>query len=400
MSRLTVARGSVHLAAGLGVVALLSLAPATASATILMVSDTGDTLAAGQLRTLLAAAADGDTILVPAGTIDLTLGTLVIGAHVTIVGAGPDLTTIDGGGLARVLDVPAGRSLVVSGLTLRRGVAATGVGGGIRNGGTLHVVDVVVEACDAEAGGGIGSAPASTTTVQSSTIRNNVTHGLTAIGGGVFNGGTMDIRESVIHDNLAGDTFASANGGGVGNASVLHLVNTTISGNRANANTGGGVFHAFSATTLTMVNTTIVYNRADANGTAGFGGGIGIMGTNASAVNTLIANNRVGAVTGRSADCSGTLDSLGHNLIEDADGCAIVGTLDGNILGERPRIAALDDNGGPTWTHALQPRSAAVDAGSVAHCAAVDQRGVRRPADGDRDGMATCDIGAFELVRR
>jgi hypothetical protein len=77
-----------------------------------------------------------------------------------------------------------------------------------------------------------------------------------------------------------------------------------------------------------------------------------------------------------------------------------VGTLDGNILGERPRIAALDDNGGPTWTHALQPRSVAVDAGSVAHCAVVDQRGVRRPADGDRDGIATCDIGAFELVRR
>jgi hypothetical protein len=134
MSRLSVARSSARLAAGLGIAGLLSLAPATASATVLIVSDTGDTLAAGQLRTLVAAAADGDTILVPAGTIDLTLGTLVIGAHVTIVGAGPDLATIDGGGLARVLDVPAGRSLVVSGLTLRRGVAATGVGGGIRNG--------------------------------------------------------------------------------------------------------------------------------------------------------------------------------------------------------------------------------------------------------------------------
>ena len=45
----------------------------------------------------------------------------------------------------------------------------------------------------------------------------------------------------------------------------------------------------------------------------------------------------------------------------------------------------------------LNAGSAAVDAGTNAGCPAVDQRGVRRPIDGDRNGVAVCDVGAFEL---
>jgi hypothetical protein len=41
--------------------------------------------------------------------------------------------------------------------------------------------------------------------------------------------------------------------------------------------------------------------------------------------------------------------------------------------------------------------SPAIDAGGGAGCLVTDQRGVGRPIDGDEDGTAACDIGAFEL---
>jgi hypothetical protein len=56
----------------------------------------------------------------------------------------------------------------------------------------------------------------------------------------------------------------------------------------------------------------------------------------------------------------------------------------------------LANNGGPTETMALHRMSVAIDAGSAAACPLTDQRGIARPQDGNRDGIAACDIGAFE----
>lgn len=93
-------------------------------------------------------------------------------------------------------------------------------------------------------------------------------------------------------------------------------------------------------------------------------------------------------------DCAGEVVSAGHNLIEDLTGCVVTGTLIGNITGVDPRLSILQDNGGPTNTHALLPGSPAIDAGDDAACAAppvsgVDQRGIARPQG------AHCDIGAL-----
>jgi hypothetical protein len=59
-----------------------------------------------------------------------------------------------------------------------------------------------------------------------------------------------------------------------------------------------------------------------------------------------------------------------------------------------PLLGPLQNNGGPTLTHALLAGSPAIDAVPLADCSGVtdDQRGVLRP-----QGPA-CDIGAFELV--
>lgn len=58
----------------------------------------------------------------------------------------------------------------------------------------------------------------------------------------------------------------------------------------------------------------------------------------------------------------------------------------------------LANNGGPTLTHALVPGSVAIDAVNDGTCPppATDQRGIRRPRDGNGDGGPACDIGSFE----
>jgi hypothetical protein len=60
--------------------------------------------------------------------------------------------------------------------------------------------------------------------------------------------------------------------------------------------------------------------------------------------------------------------------------------------------STLANNGGPTRTHALVAGSPAIDTVADGTCPPPnqDQRGVRRPQDGDNDGAAICDTGAFE----
>jgi hypothetical protein len=62
-----------------------------------------------------------------------------------------------------------------------------------------------------------------------------------------------------------------------------------------------------------------------------------------------------------------------------------------------PLLGPLQDNGGPTWTHALLPNSPAIDTGDNAQCPPTDQRNVPRPQDGNGDGESICDIGSYEL---
>ena len=46
----------------------------------------------------------------------------------------------------------------------------------------------------------------------------------------------------------------------------------------------------------------------------------------------------------------------------------------------------------------VNPMGQAIDSGNNITCETIDQRGWGRPVDGDEDGSAICDIGAYEYV--
>jgi len=155
---------------------------------------------------------------------------------------------------------------------------------------------------------------------------------------------------------------------------------------------GGGLY---SADTLTTDN-----GASAGNGVSAVGGSSvdDARPTGGSAVaissqlrNTILAGN---SSAHAGPDCSGILASAGYNLVQVVNGCAIAGDTTANIVGMDPLLRPLADNGGPTWTQALAPGSAAVDAGSCTRIGGaaitMDQRGIVRP-----QGVA-CDVGAYE----
>jgi len=222
-------------------------------------------------------------------------------------------------------------------------------------------------------------------------------------GGGIYNrdGDNIDILESTISGNSA-----TGDGGGVYNTESIDFVNSTISGNKAGGNGGGMHLDKSYATNQTnLFSVTISDNTADSDDD-GVGSGGGIFhqidqpGSPVSIENSIVAGNFTKTThDGADPDCAGDLTSGGFNLIGDmGTTCAgITDGVNGDIVNAQPRLGSLADNGGPTFTHALQIDSPAVDAGNPAGCAdnqdailSADQRGMVRPQGNG------CDIGAFE----
>src|SRR5262249_5019042 len=87
----------------------------------------------------------------------------------------------------------------------------------------------------------------------------------------------------------------------------------------------------------------------------------------------------------------GAFLSQGHNLSSDSGSGFL--TSPGDLINVNPLLGPLQDNGGPTRTHALLPGSPALEAGDNAEAPAYDQRGPGFP----RIAGAAIDIGAFEV---
>jgi CSLREA domain-containing protein len=326
------------------------------------------------------------TLTIPGGSEDFAAtGDLDIRASMTITGAG---AIIDGGGLDRVLHVIAG-SVNISGVTIRNGRSPGFGGGGIRNDATLRLSNSVLSGNSGSGNGG-GLRNAGSATLTNVTVSGNASG---SNGAGIFNEGTLSVTDGTIRDNVSGGVSGEGfwnNGGtatlsrvtvsgngstGILNSAALTLVNVTISGNAREGLRNDSFFGSTGSATLTNVTVT------------GNGGAANVVVTQGTVTlkNTLLA--------GPGPNCSGPVASQGHNL-DSGNTCGLAGS--GDLVNTNPMLGPLAANTGFTLTHALLPGSPAIDAGDDAGCPATDQRGIRRPVDGDGNTLRVCDIGAYE----
>jgi hypothetical protein len=316
------------------------------------------------------------------------------GAPVRLSGTGVEQNkAVDGGGLRVLGTLTADDGRI-------RFNQARGQGGGVSaDAVTLVRSDVSLNRADNSGGGVFAKSAALDRTVVFSNSGGND-------GGGLTVEGTARLTASTVHGNVTGGdggglnavhvvlnrstvsgNLATRAGGGL-SAVTADLTNSTVSGNTAGH--GAGLRLGFGGT---IRNSTIAFNHAGR-----FGGGIENEVGAVRVQNTIIARN-IAAEFGR--DVFGLFDSLGHNLVQDADSgnpaTDFTNPVNRDILGVDPQLAPLAINGGLTPTHALLAGSPAIDHGSNAGSPAVDQRGVLRPRDGDGNGIRIVDIGAFEV---
>jgi hypothetical protein len=398
----------------------------------IIVTNTNDS-GPGSLRQVLADANDGDTI-----------GFAVSGSN--------SLTVQRSKGSFRIFNVMQGHSIIIQGLTISLGSIPFAQGGGIflgdhvtatiadcsltnnytediggaiysegyGGGAMLTIINSIISCNTAGTTehGGMGAGiynNGSTLTIINSTVSNNTawkdTHNFGGYGGGILSGAgaMLEISDSSISGNQAG-----VGGGGLCILSGTATINnSTISGNTAGfefppTGFGGGIFNAGTAT---IVNCTISGNHAHGSQFKGGGEGGGIDDFRSLEIrNSSFSGNqadiRAGNVYGQSAQIGNTVlnagtpenlyggvSSLGYNVCSDNGSGFLNGP--GDQINTNPLLGPLQDNGGPTFTHALLPGSPAIDAGDP---------NFTPPPDYDQRGPGfvrvfngRIDVGSFEV---
>ena len=423
--------------------------------TVINTNDSGP----GSLRQALVNVNDGDTINFDSSLngqrITLTSGQLNVNKDVTISGPGAKNLAVDGNAQSRVFYVNPGKTVTIDGLSIANGHAVFSYGGGIYNeDAALTVTNCVLSGNDAYSGGGIRNQSVNsgaTLTVTNSTISGNSATG----GGGISNladGG--DATLTVTNSTISGNSGYIDGGGGIANyvvsgaTATLMITNSTISGNSASfaggiynsangsatltitnstisnnsaGGDGGGIFNEAlgGSATLTLTNSTISSNSAGDGGgifnyayvasvavltvsnstisgnSGGYGGGIFNTCLNASATLTIGDTILNAGDSGKNIynQYNGTVTSLGYNLSSDNGGGYLTGPSD--QTNTDPLLGPLQDNGGPTFTHALLPGSPAIDTGDPNFTPPpfYDQRG----PGFDRIANGRIDVGSFEV---
>ena len=414
--------------------ALVCAVVASACADVITVTNTNDT-GSGSLRQALVDANNGDTInFTVTGTIGLTTGELLVDKSLTISGPGAENLAVNGNTKSTVFHVAPGETVIISGLTIINGYT-TDSGGGIHNDHAALTLNNCTITGDQ--GGGIyndaENSGGALLEINNSSVTDNSGGGIynDALGGGVA---TLSITDSSVNNNYSGGAILSrgwlctfcphgtatvqiTNSSITGNGSTpyggaiysdtggpccpvtVSLTNSTVSGNAGEAvhisieaatlvsnstisgNTEGGIYTDLGAPTggLTVVNSTMNDNQVE----IWYGG--------AYIKNTIFKVSPGGHSI--VSDGFSTIMSQGYNVSSD-DGAGYLNGPDDQINTD-PLLGPLQDNGGPTFTHALLPDSPAINAGDPNFVGPpdYDQRGPGY----DRVRNGRIDIGSFEV---
>jgi parallel beta-helix repeat protein len=256
-------------------------------------------------------------------------------------GSNPATTIIDGGGLGTVVTLvgplnPQGNDRTgISGFTIRNGSSPLGGGVLIQQGKPVVARNIITGNSAPQLGGfgGFGGGVAVYRT------RATVTNNLIINNGAGFKGGGIDVYRSpmaVISNNTVVDNQSSGDAGGI-----------------ALSNTGS----------ITLGNNIVTGN------TASGGGGIDNYSSNTAVINSDVWNNSP------------------NNYAGMADPTGSDGNLSVDPMFINPALPDLR----------LQEMSSVVDAGTEQNAPNDDFDGQARPLDGDADGTAKYDMGAYEL---
>ncbi len=310
----------------------------------------------------------------------------------------------------------------VSNNSLQADAGHDAYGGGVYNEGSLTITGSKISGnhstggSDADGGGG-GIFNDNQLTLATSTVDSNTATGGAGsgpgrgYGGGIANGGgdtTLD-RSTVSGNFAVGGAGSDSSSGGSGEGGGIAVdfdfvtVDTsTVSGNTssggagngAGSSHGGGIFnHSFAA----LFNSTVATNVVNVVPTGFTGDGGGIYNINLLELkNTIVAAN------------TATVDFFnepydpnvpaGPSAFIFSDGFNLIGTTNGSfdpsdqldVAAAAVRLGPLQDNGRPTFTHALLCGSLAIDAGDNTDAPAIDQRGFAQIVG------SVIDIGAYE----
>ncbi len=288
--------------------------------------------------------------------------------------------------------------------------------GGISSGSVMTAtrVTVVGNVANEHGGGirnGLGDAILSQSVISGNVANKN--------GGGIFNTDVLTIERTTVYSNSAGQVgggiyhlsdsilldgvlveanAATSNGGGIDSVASLTMKRSTVSGNHAGGS-GGGLCASDGMAEIS--GSSIVGNVADG------GGGIYAFDGYVRVKSSIVVSNSAQGL-GSDDDCErnlfgyGDVTSWGYNLYGQGTGCPVSYGHDKTTDAPASEIdLTLADNGGETRTHAVLAGGQAIDGGSCTDVGGGplmrDQRGALRPRDGDADGSAGCDKGAYEL---
>jgi len=353
--------------------------------------------------------------------VDVTLTSALpqISSPITIEGNGNTIARDGAASAFRILDVTGGGNLTVNKTTITGG-SVVGDGGGIyvscassTSCGSLAITNSIIEKNEANPtgalgnGGGICFEGTGVLSITDSTIRNNMANGFSG-GGGLFyyndqgvQAGPVTISGSTFSGNTSTYSFADGGGINLGGDSTAGTVtanisNSTFSGNSTQGR-GGGLFMGASdnagvTLAVNIDSSTFTGNTVGSGTVENTGPNIGVvLGVDEVTAQVDLTNTILDGGCGNYfAANADVFTSLGHNLSSAAAGTSCILTQPTDLPNTNPQLGPLQDNGGPTQTHALLTGSPAIDAGDTTLI--TDQRGIARPQG------TTDDIGAVEII--
>ena len=355
--------------------ALLSLS-ALASASDLHVG------AGGSIQLAIAAAVDGDRVLVEAGTYHERIDFL--GKAIEVIGlSGAALTILDAdlnGTVVRFVNGEGPRSRL-AGFTVARGAASGSTGGGILapSGARPTIEDCRIVSNHGSYGAGVhGDAILVRCTIQQNTAS-------TSHGGGLW--GAPQLYDCVVANN----SVTSGAGGGLyltGGAAVLR--GCWIEGNASVLGQGrGGGIYVDSSASASIEGCVLVGNFGAAGVFAGYGGGIFVEAAGTSVVRCTLVDNSLSG----SSVAGGAI--YGPAQVRDT-------IVSGNSLPQLASVAAVtysDVEGGAPGTGNFDLAPLFVDAAAhdyhlMANSPCID---AGDPADARDANGSVVDVGAFSF---